>query len=113
LWPSRGGFADDSLDLSRNGESVMAESRSFASAFLPGLVVGLVVGSLLGAFLAPRLNAPDNPKAPPVTNSATPPADREPLPASATSTAEDDAEKRKEQLEAEIKGTPAPAEAPK
>jgi len=91
----------------------MAESRSFASAFLPGLVVGLVVGSLLGAFLAPRLNTPDNPKAPTVTNSSTPPADREPMPAASTTESEEEAAKRKAQLEAEIKGSPAPSDTPK
>lgn len=89
----------------------MSESKSFASAFLPGLIVGLVVGSLLGAFLAPRLNSPDNPQAPVAPMGATPPADREPIPTSATAETEEEAAKRKAQLEAEIKG--APAETPK
>ena len=59
----------------------MAENKSFASAFFPGLVVGLIVGSLLGAFVAPRLAAPKTPAAPPVVRSGEAPKEREPLPA--------------------------------
>jgi outer membrane biosynthesis protein TonB len=59
----------------------MAENKSFASAFFPGLVVGLIVGSLLGAFVAPRLAAPKTPAAPPVVRSGEVPKEREPLPA--------------------------------
>ena len=58
----------------------MAENKSFASAFFPGLVVGLIVGSLLGAFVAPRLAAPKTPAAPPVVRSGEAPKEREPLP---------------------------------
>ena len=101
----------------------MAENKSFASAFFPGLVVGLIVGSLLGAFVAPRLAAPKTPAAPPVVRSGEIPKEREPLPpgtdGSAPVDAVDEGTPKPEGQPGEPKagepkpGEPAPVEPPK
>lgn len=102
----------------------MAENKSFASAFFPGLVVGLIVGSLLGAFVAPRLAAPKTPAAPPVVRSGEAPKEREPLPAGVDGTApvepvDEGAAKPEDPKPGEPKpgepkpGEPAPVEPPK
>ena len=101
----------------------MAENKSFASAFFPGLVVGLIVGSLLGAFVAPRLAAPKTPAAPPVVRSGEAPKEREPLPAGTDGAPPidpvDEGTPKPEGQPADPKpgepkpGEPAPAETPK